>query len=303
VRAVDDVSFDVGPGQVVGIIGESGSGKSMAVQSVLRLIFPPGRIEGGEVWFQGRDLLAAGEEELRSVRGRRIAMVFQNPRHCLNPVMTIGEQVSRLGRLHRGDSRREAGERVRGLLEQVQIADPERVFHAYPHQLSGGMCQRVMIVMALLCEPALIIADEPTTGLDVTIQRQILALMRELWARTRVAQLTISHDMGVIANTCERVVVMYAGKVMEVAPVADLYRAPLHPYTRRLIEAIPRVDAAVKPVGIGGELPNPLAPPAGCRFHPRCPDAIEVCRREEPPLLAVGARRQVACHLVGVDTP
>jgi oligopeptide/dipeptide ABC transporter ATP-binding protein len=302
-RAVDDVSFEVDPGEAVGIIGESGSGKSVAVQSLLRLTFPPGRIVGGEAWFQGRDLLRLSEDELREIRGRRIAMIFQNPRHCLNPVMTIGEQVGRLGRLHRRDSARQAADRTGHLLEQVQIADRERVFHAYPHQLSGGMCQRVMIMMALVCEPTLMIADEPTTGLDVTIQRQILALMRDLWERTGVARITISHDMGVIAHTCRRVVVMYAGKVMEVGPVQDVYREPLHPYTRRLIQAVPRLDTSAKPLGIGGELPSPFTPPAGCRFHPRCTEAIEVCRREQPPLLTVAEGRQVACHLVGAGRP
>lgn len=298
VRAVDGVSFDVARGESLGLVGESGSGKSVAVQAVLGLVPPPGRIAQGRVRFEGRELLGLPEPALRAIRGRRLAMIFQNPRHCLNPVMTVGAQLARVSRRHRGDSAREARERVLDRLAAVQIADPRRVAAAYPHQLSGGMCQRIMIVMALIAEPALIIADEPTTGLDVTVQRQILALMQELWTRQDVAQLTISHDMGVVAQVCQRVVVMYAGRIMEVAPVRELYRTPLHPYTRGLVASTPRLDGQGRPQAIPGELPSPIAPPAGCRFHPRCPEAEPRCRQETPVLRDLGQGRLAACHLL-----
>jgi oligopeptide/dipeptide ABC transporter ATP-binding protein len=297
VRAVDGVSFEVGRGETVGIVGESGSGKSVTALSVLRLIAPPGRIVAGEVVFDGRDVLALSEAELRRVRGRGIAMIFQNPRSCLNPVMTVGQQVAAVARLHRQDTRAGATARALEMLRAVQIPDAGRVFGAYPHQLSGGMCQRVMIAMAMVCEPALVIADEPTTGLDVTVQRQILALMHALWERTRISRLLISHDMGVVATTCDRVVVMYAGKVVEAGPVRELFKAPLHPYTRRLVGSTPRLDDARRPSAIAGDLPDPVRPPDGCRFHPRCVEAVERCRHEAPRLESAGAGRVVACHL------
>jgi oligopeptide/dipeptide ABC transporter ATP-binding protein len=303
VRAVDGVSFEIGRGESVGIVGESGSGKSVTALSVLRLIAPPGRIVAGEIVFDGRDVLALSGEELRRVRGRGIAMIFQNPRSCLNPVMTVGQQVAAMARLHRRDTRGGATARALEMLRAVQIADAGRVSGAYPHQLSGGMCQRVMIAMAMVCEPALVIADEPTTGLDVTVQRQILALMQALWERTGVSRLLISHDMGVVATTCDRVVVMYAGKVVEAGPVRALFTAPLHPYTRRLVQATPRLDGARRPSAIAGELPDPVRPPAGCRFHPRCAEALDRCRHEEPRLGAAGAGRVVACHLVDGVSP
>lgn len=298
VRAVEGVSFRLGPGESLGLVGESGSGKSVAMQAVLRLVPPPGRITQGTVRFEGRDVLGLPESVLRTIRGRRVAMIFQNPRHCLNPVMTIGAQLVRVSRRHRGDGAREARDRVLDRLAAVQIADPHRALAAYPHQLSGGMCQRVMIVMALICEPSLIIADEPTTGLDVTVQRQILALMQELATRHGMAQVTISHDMGVVAQVCRRVAVMYAGKIMEVAPVRDLYREPLHPYTRGLVASTPRVEGEYRPQAIPGELPSPITPPSGCRFHPRCPEAHARCRDEEPALRDLGHGRAAACHLL-----
>lgn len=298
VRAVDEVSFAVARGERLGLVGESGSGKSVAVQAVLGLVVPPGRITQGRVRFEGRDLVGLPEPVLRGIRGRRMAMIFQNPRHCLNPVMTVGAQLARVSRRHRGDSARAARDRVLDRLAAVQIADPHRVAAAYPHQLSGGMCQRVMIVMALICEPALVIADEPTTGLDVTVQRQILALMQELWTRHEMAQLTISHDMGVVAQVCQRVVVMYAGRIMEVAPVRELYRTPLHPYTRGLVASTPRVEGDGRPLAIPGELPSPIMPPAGCRFHPRCREAEPRCRHEVPALRDLGQGRLAACHLL-----
>ena len=297
VRAVDDVSIEVARGEAIGIVGESGSGKSVTAQSILRIIFPPGKILGGEIWFDGQNLLTASEEEIQKVRGKKITMVFQSPRTCLNPVMAVGEQITKVCLLHQCQEKREAEARALEMLRLVQIADPKRVFSAYPHQLSGGMCQRVMIVMALICEPLLIIADEPTTGLDVTVQRQILALMNELWERTGVSRIMISHDMGIIANTCHRVAVMYAGKIMETGAIKELFKNPLHPYTHGLIHSTPRIDQDEKPLAIGGELPNAMVPPSGCRFHPRCSRVMEICRSEEPIFHPVGEDRQVACHL------
>jgi oligopeptide/dipeptide ABC transporter ATP-binding protein len=294
---VDDVSIHVGRGEAIGIVGESGSGKSVTAQSILRIIFPPGKILEGEIWLGGQNLLTVPENEMQKIRGKKISMVFQNPRTCLNPVMTVGEQVTKVCLLHQCQERKEAEARAQEMLRLVQIADPKRVFSAYPHQLSGGMCQRVMIVMALICEPLLIIADEPTTGLDVTVQRQILALMNELWERTGISRIMISHDMGIIANTCHRVFVMYAGKVMESGPIKELFKNPLHPYTHGLIRSIPRIDQEEKPLAIGGELPNAMTPPSGCRFHPRCSEVMEICRNEEPVFHSVGEGRQVACHL------
>ncbi len=253
---------------------------------------------GGEIWFDGKNLLTASGEEMQKIRGKRIAMIFQNPRTCLNPIMTVGEQIAKICLLHQGGTKKAATARALEMLRLVQIADPERVFSCYPHQLSGGMCQRMMIVMALICEPLLIMADEPTTGLDVTIERQILNLMRQLlWERKGMSQMMISHDMGVIANTCHRVVVLYSGKVMEIGPVKAVYKEPLHPYTRGLIHSIPRIDQEEKPSTIGGELPNPMSPPPGCRFYPRCPEALSFCKEETPSVRQMGSGRFVACHL------
>ena len=300
VRAVDGISFDVERGEMVGIVGESGSGKSVMALSILRIVFPPGKIIAGEIWFNGKNLVKAPGEEIHRIRGKKIAMIFQNPRTCLNPIMPVGEQIAKVCLLHRGGKKKEAATRALEMLDLVQVADPERVFSSYPHQLSGGMCQRIMIAMALICEPLLIIADEPTTGVDVTIEKQILNLMRQLLGkRTGMSQMMISHDMGVIANTCHRVVVMYSGKIMEIGPVKEVYKEPLHPYTRRLIHSIPRIDLEEKPLTIGGELPDPMSPPQGCRFSPRCPEALTVCTEESPSLIRMGSGRFVACYLFG----
>jgi oligopeptide/dipeptide ABC transporter ATP-binding protein len=298
VRAVDEVSFDVARGETVGIVGESGSGKSVTALSILRIIFPPGKILAGGIWFDGRDLLKASEEEMRQIRGKKIAMIFQNPQTCLNPIMTVGDQIAKICLLHHGGSKKEATSRTSEMLRLVQIADPDRVYSAYPHELSGGMCQRIMIVMALICEPLLIIADEPTTGLDVTIEKQILNLMRQLLLeRKGMSRLMISHDMGVVANTCHRIVVMYSGKIMEIGSVKEVYHDPLHPYTKGLIQSIPRIDRDEKPHTIGGELPNPMSPPSGCRFFPRCSEVLAICPHETPSVRDMGSGRLVACHL------
>jgi len=297
VRAVDSVSFTVAENEMVGLVGESGSGKSVTALSILRLIQPPGRIVSGEVHFQGRDLLQLPETEMnRSVRGQAISMVFQNPRSCLNPVLNVGTQISRVYRAHRRASSADAHLRALEYLKLVQIPDPDRVMKRYPHQLSGGMCQRVMIAMALICEPVLLIADEPTTGLDVTVQGQILKLMRDLREQTQAAQLLITHDLGVVAETCDRVVVMYCGRVMEVGPVQDVFARPAHAYTAALLHSVPDVRKDFRTRTIPGSVPDPRDPPPGCRFHPRCDGCTDICRVEEPPLVEIHPGRQVACH-------
>lgn len=299
VKAVDGVSFWMEPAEMVGLVGESGSGKSVSVLSVLRLIQPPGRIVSGQVIFQGRDLLKLSEAEINQhIRGQAISMVFQNPSSCLNPVLKVSTQISRVYRVHKKSSAREATERTLELLKLVQIPDPGRVMDRYPHQLSGGMCQRVMIAMALICEPTLVVADEPTTGLDVTVQGQILNLMRDLRHKMQAAQLLITHDLGVVAETCDRVVIMYCGKIMEVGSVVDIFREPLHPYTVALLRSVPDVRKDFRTTTIPGSVPDPRDPPTGCRFHPRCGGCMDICRIEEPPLVECQPRRQVACHLI-----
>lgn len=298
VKAVDGVSFWMAPGEMVGLVGESGSGKSVTALSVLRLIDLPGRIVDGQVIFRGRDLLQATEEEMNRLRGGAISMVFQNPRSCLNPVLKVETQITRIHQIHQGSSFREARRRALTFLHLVGIPDPERVMNQYPHQLSGGMCQRVMIAMALLSEPHLVIADEPTTGLDVTIQGQILNLMRDLRKKTQAAQLLVTHDLGVAAETCDRMVVMYCGKVMEIGPVEKVFQRPLHPYTAALLRSVPDLRKDFRTQTIPGQVPDPKDPPRGCRFHPRCEESTEMCRREEPSVRIIEEDRTVACHRV-----
>jgi peptide/nickel transport system ATP-binding protein len=296
-RAVDGVSFSLAPGQTLGVVGESGSGKSVTALSIMGLVpAPPGRIAGGEILFAGVDLLRLDESQMRERRGNEIAMIFQEPMTSLNPAFTIGDQIAEAILRHRPVGRREARERAIEMLRRVRIPSPEKRVDDYPHKLSGGMRQRAMIAMALACGPKLLIADEPTTALDVTIQAQILDLMRELRAATGTAIMLITHDLGVIAELAQEVIVMYAGKVVERAAVAALFETPQHPYTIGLLGSIPRLDAAApRLASIEGAVPNPSALPAGCRFHPRCPFAIERCRREEPPLGEVRAGQFAAC--------
>jgi peptide/nickel transport system ATP-binding protein len=305
VRAVDGVSLQVEAGQTLGVVGESGCGKSVTASSVLRLVpTPPGRLLGGEIRFDGRDILKLPREELSQLRGREIAMIFQDPMTSLNPVFTIERQLGEVLTMRFGLDRAAARLRAAEALRSVGIADPDRRLDAYPHELSGGMKQRVMIAMALLCEPRLLIADEPTTAVDVTVQAQILHLMRELQRKTGAALLFITHDMGVIAEMCDAVVVMYAGRVVERRPVVDLFEAPRHPYTRGLLSSIPRRGTAHKALlpTIEGTVPSLLNPPAGCRFAARCRHCAsleaESQRRcvEVDPALAADGSGWVACH-------
>ena len=297
VRAVDGISFSVEPGKLMGIVGESGSGKTASVLSIMRLLPETAKIVGGEVLFEGRDLTKLPEPEMRAIRGARIAMIFQEPMTSLNPVFTIGSQIAEAVRLHQKTSRAESRERAIEALRMVGIADPERRVEDYPHQLSGGMRQRVMIAMALSCNPQLLIADEPTTALDVTIQAQILDLIRELQSRLKLAVILVTHDLGIVAEYADAVTILYAARVMEQAPCAQLFKEPLNPYTRGLLDSIPGVDGARRHrlQAIPGTIPSALHPPSGCRFHPRCTMAISDCAKVDPPLEEKRTRQYVAC--------
>ncbi|HXV14220.1 MAG TPA: ABC transporter ATP-binding protein [Candidatus Krumholzibacteria bacterium] len=296
-RAVDRVSFTIRAGETLGLVGESGCGKTVSALALMRLIqTPPGRIEGGEILFKGTDLLKLPEKDMRKIRGNEISMVFQEPMTSLNPVFTCGYQVEEAVVLHQKVSKREALERTLEMLALVKIPDPKRVAKSYPHQLSGGMRQRVMIAMALSCNPSLLIADEPTTALDVTIQAQILELLQGLQQTFGMAILMITHDLGVIAETCRRVIVMYAGKVMEVASVNDLFHDPRHPYTRGLRESIPRIAHKGERLKvIPGKVPDPLDLPKGCRFSDRCKYAEYRCDNEEVQLRDVKPGHSIRC--------
>ena len=298
VQAVDGAALTIAPGAVVGLVGESGSGKSVTALAILRLLRPPARVVSGRIRFDGRDLFALSEEEMRSVRGSHISMVFQSPRTSLNPVLPVGRQIERLLVLHGGAAPGQARERAVAMLREAGIAEPDRRAGQYAHQLSGGMCQRVMIAMALATNPRLLIADEPTTGLDVSIAAQILELLRDLGRRTGAAILLITHDLGVVARLCDRVVVMHAGQTVEWATVRRLFHAPAHPYTRALIRSIPRVDREVAMEPIPGSVPSPLAPPRGCRFAPRCPLVRTECAAHVP-VRTIGEEHAVACVAVG----
>jgi oligopeptide/dipeptide ABC transporter ATP-binding protein len=295
--AVDGVSFSVAAGRTLGIVGESGCGKSVTSLSIMGLVpQPPGRIAGGEVLFDGQDLLRLRPAELRELRGNRISMIFQEPMTSLNPAFTIGDQIIEGIRRHRKVGQQVAREQAIEMLRRVRIPAPERRIDDYPHKLSGGMRQRAMIAMALACGPKLLIADEPTTALDVTVQAQILDLMRQLRDETGAAIMLITHDLGVIAELAQDVIVMYAGKIVERAPVAELFADPQHPYTVGLLGSIPKLhEAQPQLTTIEGVVPNPLALPQGCRFHPRCPFAIEECRKAEPPLAEVKPGHASAC--------
>ncbi len=287
VRAVDGISFSVAPRETLCIVGESGCGKSVASLSILRLIpQPPGRIVSGRIWFKGRNLLALGEREMRAVRGKDISMIFQEPMTSLNPVFTCGDQIMEALVLHEGLDRKQARRRAVELLALVGIPSPEQRVDEYPHQLSGGMRQRVMIAMALACHPSILIADEPTTALDVTVQAQILDLIRRLQEELGMAVILITHDLGVVAEVADRVAVMYAGQIVEYCAVRDAFKQTRHPYTAGLLASLPRLgERGGRLRVIPGTVPNPATFPAGCRFHPRCPVVQDRCRTEEQHLV------------------
>ena len=304
VRAVDGVSFSIAPGETLAVVGESGCGKSVTAQSILRLLpSPPARVVEGSIRFEGQDLLALDDAAMRDIRGNRIAMIFQEPMTSLNPVLTVGYQIAESLVRHQAMGRADAEARAAEMLALVGIAEPARRVREYPHQLSGGMRQRVMIAMALACNPRLLIADEPTTALDVTIQAQILDLMRDLKSKVGAAIMLITHDLGVVAELAHRVIVMYAGRIVEEAPVGLLFADPQHPYTLGLLGSIPRLgsDGDERLTAIEGVVPNPYALPPGCRFSPRCPLADEKCRADQPTLREIAPGHRAACWKAPLD--
>ena len=299
IRAVDSISFSIGKGQTVGLVGESGCGKSVTSLSILRLIqSPPGKVESGEINFDGKNLLNLSPDEMRKIRGNRISMIFQEPMTSLNPVFTIGDQISEVFRIHRGASKAEARAKSIEMLKLVKIPAPESRIDDYPHQLSGGMRQRIMIAMALACRPELLIADEPTTALDVTIQAQILDLMAQLQQELNMAILLITHDLGVVAEVCDYVLVMYAGKIAEQGPVREIFKDPKHPYTAGLLRSIPRLGKKVERLPtIEGSVPSLANLPKGCRFQDRCSHVMDKCRAQEPALIKISQDHHSACWL------
>ncbi len=298
VKAVNSVSYGLNRGEITGLVGESGSGKSVTAQSIIQLVKAPGRIVSGEVWLDGEDLMSLSQAEMQAVRGRKISMIFQEPRAALNPLFTVGDQISRVIQLREGCSRSIAESQAIEMMRAVEIADPDRRASAYPHELSGGMCQRVMVAMALSANPLLLIADEPTTGLDVTVQAQVLDLIRTRVRSAGSACLFITHDLGVVAELCERVIVMYAGRVVEQGPVTEIFSNPRHPYTQGLIASTLRVDIDRPISTIPGTVPDAVHLPSGCTFHPRCPFAEEICQLEEPPMVEAGQDHTTRCHIV-----
>ncbi len=302
VKAVDGVSYTLDCGETLGVVGESGSGKSVTSLTIMGLIqMPPGKVEGGQAHFRGQSLLEMSEDEMRRIRGNKIAMIFQDPMTSLNPVYRIGRQIAEPLMLHKGLSRRDAWDRAVDLLDLVGIPNPEKRVKDYPHQFSGGMRQRAMIAMALSCDPDVLIADEPTTALDVTIQAQIIELMEELQKRTGAGLIMITHDLGVVADVADNVLVMYAGRPAEYGNVDEVYYRPLHPYTWGLMDSLPRTDMTEKSelCPIKGQPPSLIYVPSGCAFHPRCPYAQDICRTEVPEFKAVDGGHRASCHFAG----
>lgn len=299
VRAVNHLNYMLHKGEKLGIVGESGSGKSVSSLGMLKLIpNPPGRITGGEILYKGQDLVKASEKEMQKIRGNEISMIFQEPMTSLNPIIKCGKQIAESLRLHWGMKKKEAMEEAIHMMQAVGIADSEVRAHEYPHQMSGGMRQRVMIAMALACQPKILIADEPTTALDVTIQAQILDLIRKLNQKMGTSVIFITHDLGVVSELCDTVIVMYTGHIVEQAPAAELFAEPKHPYTRGLLHAIPKITKEREPLQtIEGMVPNPTEKIEGCSFSPRCPHATDRCRREAPPVNRISETRQVRCWL------
>ncbi len=301
-RAVDGVSLRLDAGETLGVVGESGSGKSTLALSILRLLPPAARIAGGRVVFEGEDLLAKSAREMRKIRGKRIAMILQDPMASLNPLFTIGDQIAEPLRVHEGQSRHAAWQHARDLLAAVRIPAAGSRVRNYPHEMSGGMRQRVVGAIAIACGPRLLIADEPTTSLDVTIQAQYLSLLRDLQRAQGLAMIFITHNLGIVARMCDRVAVMYAGRLVECGPVREIFNAPRHPYTRALLDAIPRLGQGLERLSaIEGLPPDPAALPAGCAFHPRCPDAVARCATDAPPAFVVQPNHHARCWLAAPE--
>lgn len=303
VKAVGGISYDLAYGEVMGIVGESGSGKSVEAYSIMGLLQSPGEIIGGSVTFEGEDVLAYNKKQMQDFRGNQVSMIFQNPMTCLNPVYKVGDQLIEAIRVHKKISKKEASARAIEMLELVGINNPDRRMNQYPHEFSGGMRQRVMIAMGLICDPKLLIADEPTTALDVTIQAQIIELMKEIQKKTGMAIIFITHNLGVVAEICDKVSVMYAGHIVEQGPVDDIFYEPKHPYTWGLLRSMPRVDAEEyeRLVPIQGTPVDMLNPPAGCPFAPRCDHAMKICLRKTPPLFKASDNHVSACWLLAKE--
>lgn len=297
VYAINELSYSLEAGETLGIVGESGSGKSVSSLGIMKLIpNPPGKIVKGKIFYDGKDLVGISEKEMREIRGNEISMIFQEPMTSLNPIITCGKQIAESLILHRGMKKKEAMKHAIEMMEKVGIANPEQRAHEYPHQMSGGMKQRVMIAMALACHPKILICDEPTTALDVTIQAQILDLIRQLNKETGTSVIMITHDLGVVSELCERVIVMYTGRIVEEASSEDIFKKPLHPYTMGLIDAIPKITKERGPLKtIKGVVANPMEKFTGCTFYPRCPYAKDICKQKEPPLINVEKKHRVKC--------